>query len=75
MSTQPYHVIFVCLGNICRSPAAENIFRHHVQQAGLEDLIRIDAQRLLVIQSGQDDIETPNTISIIQNWYEEHRDN
>jgi len=43
MSTQPYHVIFVCLGNICRSPAAENIFRHHVQQAGLDDVIRIDS--------------------------------
>lgn len=43
MSAQPYHVIFVCLGNICRSPAAENIFRHHVQQAGLEDVIRIDS--------------------------------
>jgi len=33
-----------------------------------------DAQRLLVVQSGQDNAEVPNTISIIQNWYEEHRD-
>jgi len=28
-------VLFVCLGNICRSPLAEGIFAHLVQQAGL----------------------------------------
>jgi protein-tyrosine phosphatase len=43
MSTNSYHVIFVCLGNICRSPAAENIFRHQVRQAGLEHSIHIDS--------------------------------
>lgn len=36
-------VLFVCLGNICRSPMAEAIFRHKVQQAGLEDVIEIDS--------------------------------
>ena len=33
------HVTFVCLGNICRSPMAEAIFRHMVQQAGLDSQI------------------------------------
>lgn len=28
-------ILFVCLGNICRSPLAEGVFRHHVQAAGL----------------------------------------
>lgn len=28
-------ILFVCLGNICRSPLAEAAFRHHAQQAGL----------------------------------------
>lgn len=32
-------VLFVCLGNICRSPTAEAVFRAKVQQAGLEDRI------------------------------------
>ncbi|NBC01312.1 MAG: low molecular weight phosphotyrosine protein phosphatase [Bacteroidetes bacterium] len=32
----PIRVNFVCLGNICRSPLAENIFRSLVEQAGLE---------------------------------------
>lgn len=29
---KPYRVLFVCLGNICRSPAGENVFRHFLQQ-------------------------------------------
>lgn len=35
-------IMFVCLGNICRSPLAEAIFREHVQAAGLEE--RFDIQ-------------------------------
>ena len=31
-------VLFVCMGNICRSPTAEGVFRHHVREAGLEHL-------------------------------------
>ncbi|HET6568987.1 MAG TPA: low molecular weight protein-tyrosine-phosphatase [Rhodothermales bacterium] len=34
-------VLFVCLGNICRSPLAEWIFRKHVCEAGLSDAFRI----------------------------------
>ncbi|MDB9303704.1 low molecular weight phosphotyrosine protein phosphatase [Nodularia spumigena CS-591/12] len=33
----PYKLLFVCLGNICRSPSAENIMNHLVDQAGLSD--------------------------------------
>ena len=36
-------VLFVCLGNICRSPTAEGVFRHQVREAGLEDRIEIDS--------------------------------
>lgn len=33
-------ILFVCLGNICRSPAAENVFRHLATQAGcLHDFV------------------------------------
>lgn len=34
-------VLFVCLGNICRSPLAEGVFRQLVRDAGLEDRIGI----------------------------------
>jgi len=36
-------ILFVCMGNICRSPTAEGVFRHFVQEAGLVDRIRIDS--------------------------------
>jgi protein-tyrosine phosphatase len=38
-----YKILFVCLGNICRSPAAENIMNHLVAQAGLGDAIACDS--------------------------------
>lgn len=38
-----YSVIFVCLGNICRSPTAEGMFRQVVAQARLHERIRIDS--------------------------------
>lgn len=36
-------VLFVCLGNICRSPMAEAVFRSHVKKAGLSDRIVVDS--------------------------------
>lgn len=36
-------ILFVCLGNICRSAAAEEVFRHMVQEAGCEQDFEIDS--------------------------------
>jgi protein-tyrosine phosphatase len=36
-------VLFVCMGNICRSPMAEGTFRHHVRLAGLAEQIDCDS--------------------------------
>ena len=36
-------VLFVCMGNICRSPTAEGVFRYKVAQANLQDHISIDS--------------------------------
>jgi protein-tyrosine phosphatase len=39
----PYKLLFVCLGNICRSPAAENIMNHLIETAGFSDKITCDS--------------------------------
>ena len=36
-------VLFVCMGNICRSPTAEGVFRHRAEAAGLADRFHIDS--------------------------------
>jgi len=36
-------VVFVCMGNICRSPTAEGVFRHVVKARNLQDVIKIDS--------------------------------
>ena len=39
----PFRVLFVCLGNICRSPTAEGTMRRLVDEAGLEAEIELDS--------------------------------
>lgn len=36
-------VLFVCLGNICRSPTAHGVFQRTVEQAGLAHIIQVDS--------------------------------
>ena len=40
---QEISVLFVCLGNICRSPLAEGVFRHVLDEAGLSDRFLVDS--------------------------------
>ena len=40
---QKIRILFICMGNICRSPTAEAVFRRTVDQAGLKDLIECDS--------------------------------
>ncbi len=43
MTVEPVRICFVCLGNICRSPTAEGVFRHLVSAEGLDDAFVIDS--------------------------------
>jgi protein-tyrosine phosphatase len=36
-------ILFVCLGNICRSPTAEGVLRHLLAEAGLQDEVQVDS--------------------------------
>jgi protein-tyrosine phosphatase len=51
-SPVPHRVLFVCLGNICRSPAAEIIFRHLAHQSGRAENFKIDSAGTLGIHRG-----------------------
>lgn len=41
--SEKIRVLFICLGNICRSPAAETLFAHHVASRSMDDLFEIDS--------------------------------
>lgn len=45
-------VLFVCLGNICRSPTAEAVFREQVDAAGLGAQVEVDSCGLIDIHAG-----------------------
>ena len=41
--TKKISVLFVCMGNICRSPSAEGVFRKMAEDAGLADRVEVDS--------------------------------
>lgn len=49
-----YRILFICLGNICRSPAAEGVMKSLVDKAGLSDNIYIDSAGLNGYHDGED---------------------
>lgn len=38
-----YSVLFVCMGNTCRSPTADGVFQKRVMLAGLSHVVRVDS--------------------------------
>lgn len=50
---QTIGVLFVCMGNICRSPTAEGVFRHVVSEAGLSGRIRIESAGTHAYHAGE----------------------
>jgi protein-tyrosine phosphatase len=41
--SEPYKLLFVCLGNICRSPSAENIMNHLIRENNLQEQVICDS--------------------------------
>lgn len=49
----PYKIVFVCLGNICRSPTAEGIFIHLLRKNKLESYFEIDSAGTSAYHEGE----------------------
>ena len=47
-----YKILFVCLGNICRSPAGQGVMERIVDERGLNDRIFIDSAGISSYHSG-----------------------
>lgn len=46
------NVLFVCMGNICRSPAAEGVFRAYIKAAGFDGMITVDSAGTIAYHAG-----------------------
>src|SRR5437870_4684764 len=57
-------VLFVCMGNICRSPLAENVFRHYVKAAGLDDRFEIDSAGIISYHAGESPDERTTAVAV-----------
>ena len=47
------NVLFVCMGNICRSPTAEGVFSHLVKAQGFDDVIGVDSAGTIGYHTGE----------------------
>ncbi len=43
MNSKPFRVLFVCMGNICRSPSGEAVFLRHLEQSALAQRVSADS--------------------------------
>lgn len=50
--TEGRSILFVCMGNICRSPAGEGLFRAHLDESGLADAVRVDSAGTIAYHTG-----------------------
>lgn len=52
-TSDPISILFLCHGNICRSPMAEGLFLHHAEQAGWSQLFDVDSAGIIDHHEGE----------------------
>lgn len=63
-SVPAIHIVFVCTGNICRSPMAENIFSQCLHEAGLDSAVRVSSAGIDGWHEGEE--ADPRTIAELE---------
>lgn len=62
------NILFICMGNICRSPAAEGFFTRHLQDSPFQDMVSVDSAATHSYHIGHAPdrraIETGNTFDV-----------
>ena len=64
-------ILFVCLGNICRSSTAEGVMLHLIKEAGLEKEFVIDSAGILSYHQGElpDSRMRAHAAVVVINWF------
>ena len=54
MGSQPmFRILFICMGNICRSPTAEGVMRRRLEEAGLAKRVQVDSAGTVGAHAGE----------------------
>ncbi len=64
MAPHKTHVLFVCLGNICRSPMAEGLFLHLVRKQGRQDAFHVESAGTAGYHVGE--APDPRTLDVLR---------
>ncbi len=73
MNSQPKRILFVCLGNIVRSPLAEAMFAHLAQEAGLAEKYQVDSAGTASYHIGESPDERMRRVAASEGLVYDHR--
>lgn len=68
-----YRILFVCLGNICRSPMAQTIMQYLVEQNGIADKFEIDSAGIIDYHEGESADSRMRNFAYQRGYYITHR--
>lgn len=72
MGKKPFKILFVCLGNICRSPAAQGVMQHLIDENGLHNQIELDSAGLYSGHAGELPDRRMRTHAFVRGYRLEH---